>query len=143
MLVARSVFRRLLKAPGDRELMLKLAVTLGDSPLGNAYCWAAERGLWPFMRSMRKYNCCYQGVRCDRRVPPEYKVYDWDRVGRPLDLKITLPESCKLPVEVYRAIVKLPNKRYGGVNRAFVLLSRVLDGCYEADACTIVGQKEC
>ncbi len=112
----RAVYRNLLTHPGDPAIMQVFADVLTDcgmDDLAYAYRWAAERGRWPFVRTERDSNPPWNDTR---------KVYDWSRQHWG-----SVPEACRLPVPLYRIIkFKLKEKRYGGVNRAFVLLARGL-----------------
>jgi hypothetical protein len=113
--VALPIYENLLTRPGDAPTMLVLSDALedeGEMALAAAYRWAALHGKWPFLR----HELRLQGP-----------VYDWDRVGRELPPSdVPVPESAQLSLDIYKAIKQLPHREYGDVNRAFVLLARVL-----------------
>lgn len=119
---ATAVYQRLLTEPGNADCMAVLADALeeaGDTQLAVAYRWAARRGRWPFER-MARYprpaNCPQEHAQANGRV------YDWDGEGR----DVPVPEECRLPRHLYRAMRNLPDREYSDVNQAFVLLARVL-----------------
>ncbi len=114
-----AVYADLLDHAGDVAQMLVLSDALeeeGHLELAQAYRWAAERGMWPFQR--REYPW----------VNDAPLVWDWDVVDRQWPERPPgVPDCAKLPRKLYQAIKRLPNRRYGTVHDAFVLLGRGLD----------------
>jgi hypothetical protein len=123
----RSLYRSLLEsvhktptddrgATADKAIMLVFADALEDDleeiELAAAYRWAAHNGKWPFRR------------RRSKLLPDHLTVYDWDRIGR----ANKSPETARIPRPLFDCICSMPDdtKRYGGINRAFVLLARAL-----------------
>lgn len=105
-----AIYQRLLENPGDTETMLVLSDAIkeqGNEKLGESYRWAAVRKKWPFTRTLFNTG---------------ETIYDWDAEGR----DVPVPDSARLPRAMYDAIKRMPDKKYGGVNDAFVLLSKVL-----------------
>lgn len=90
----------------------------GATELAAAYRWAHKRGKWP---------CHIGDGPMFRRTGGKIKreIYDWDSVKKK---SAPVPNHSRLPHKLYVAICKLPNeqKRYGSINRAFVLLARGL-----------------
>jgi hypothetical protein len=110
---------RLLPTVNDPVAMLVYADALedsGDDSLARAYRWAAKHGKWPFER--RKLQREGQGM-----------AYDWDGEHRESVVSSgRVPAHALLPRHLYDGIRSLPDKTYGGVREAFVLLARVLTG---------------
>ena len=105
-------------APHDSAPKLVYADWLdehGEPVLAAAYRWAGERGLHPFQRHARKSP---EGWGWDEGE----LVWDWDREGKMVDV----PDTCRLPISVWRAIMRLPDRVYGTVDDAFMLLGRAL-----------------
>lgn len=132
---ASLVYLRLLDIATDstaeqrKDAMLILADLIEeqeqDAQTAIAYRWAAEQGLWPFERAS------LHGGKDDPAVP---KVFDWDGEHRK-SINGTgkyggtiVPDHARLPMELYDAMRHLPDRAYGEVHQAFVLLGRVLAG---------------
>jgi uncharacterized protein (TIGR02996 family) len=126
----RRLYRALLANPGDRGTMLVFADALdevGSPGLAGAYRWAAGRGRWPFRRSARGPDGFSAHSRTDLRL---WQVWDWNATLEaredPAGRVSPVPESAQLPPTLIRAIVGDRGRRYGGVNRAFLILARAI-----------------
>lgn len=135
----RSLFVEVVKSQGNVAAMNVLADALFDLAdafdevgeygrdkevlaLGSAYRFAAKHKLWPF-----KKPCSHLGFKPLRKnyVNGARFVYDWDVVGR-VTIPEVVPEHARLPKPVYYSMLDLPDKKYGGINKAFILLARSL-----------------
>lgn len=100
----------------------------GKEALARAYRYARSKDLWPFTRT-HYTNLSLTPFRSKGRL-----IYDWDVEGRKLEpLNGFAPSYAWLPVRLYNLIKRLPDRRYGGVSRAFVLLARGLQAWKRAD----------
>lgn len=123
----KEIYRRLLLHPGDREGMWVLANALeqiGHGDLADAYRWAAFAGKWPFVKTLRDPKRVMDRSR-------ERTFFDWDGLHR---INPTVPPHARLPKEIFDAIKRLKDRRYGDVNMAFVVLARAL--------CSLKGKRE-
>lgn len=135
----RSLFVEVVKSQGNVAAMNVLADALFDLAdafdevgeygrdkevlaLGSAYRFAARHKLWPFKKA-----CGDMLFRPSRKnnISGARFVYDWDVKGR-TTIPEAVPEHAKLPKPVYYAVLDLPDKKYGGINKAFILLARSL-----------------
>lgn len=135
----RSLFAEVVKSEGDVTAMNVLADVLFDladafndvgeygrdkgvMALGSAYRFAAKNNLWPFKKSCE--GIAYKPIR-KNYVSGARFIYDWDIVGRTIIPEV-VPERARLPKPVYHSMVDLLDKKYGGINKAFILLARSL-----------------
>lgn len=136
----RFLFTEVVKTEGDVRVMGVLADALFDLAdsfdevgeygrdkdvlaLGSAYRFAAKHNLWPFKKPCD--NVSYYRPTRKNYVSGARFIYDWDVVGR-ATLPGAVSDRARLPKPLYHAMVDLPDKRYGGVNKAFILLARSL-----------------
>lgn len=122
---ARGLYAALLEHPGDPVCMRVLSDALeevGEMSLAEAYRWAADRtvrdpgtdrGHWPFQHRGGKDKGCWDWYRDDDT-----------RYDGPRDVEVN--PACLLPWDVWKTICRLPDRRYGTVHDAFVLLARAL-----------------
>lgn len=114
-----TFYREVIRCPGSTDVIQVFADLLeeaGHVDLAAAYRWAAEHDKWPCVL----HQVRYKGEPNSRRDRP---VYDWDKEGREFPF---IPPTARLPKELYLAIHGIPNRKYGGVNRAFILLAGAL-----------------
>ena len=121
-----DLYQNLLEHPGDASTMLVYSDYLeeqGNLSLANAYRYAANNNLWPFRRTYRTKEKHGMPESFPGTPDAEGKVYDWDSKRKSTDL----PETCKLPHEIYRGITRWDQRRYGGIHEAFMLLAYGLE----------------
>lgn len=120
------MYRALLANHGDADTMRVFADALDDDgrpQLAHAYRWAARNGKWPLRRLGRGPRGWLSGFNPgDTRVR---RVYDWNREWEEESPRV--PRTAMLSGELIQAIMDNGERRYGGVNRAFIILARALE----------------